>query len=197
MAPGSDFERPALAHLREPSTVTPLGLVIGGAVQCFSWERDAQARFAKLAAQGASHVVNIGYGLGYAQEVFERIPSLRVDLIEINPSVMARARRQSRLSTTEFHLAPWQQALPGMNTDSANIFFDAFPIEQIFDYSAESFIRYIEPFLETVSGLAWSECYFIAFDQQEIRFPSPTNMQVNRVATTKLPQAFRKPGLTS
>lgn len=197
MVSGSDLGQPAFARLRMPSSITPRGLVIGGIVQCFPWERNAQECFARLAARGATHVVNIGYGLGYAQEVFEQIPELRVDLIEINPSVMARARRRNRRSKVHFHLAPWQQALPVVSTAAATIFFDAFPIEDTFDYSAESFIRYIDPFLELARGLHWHACYFIAFDQQEIRFPWPKNMQVNRVATIRLPQGFRKPGLTT
>lgn len=197
MIPKFKISGPDLSRLRKPSSITEHGLVIGGSVQCFSWERNAQERFAKLAASGASHVVNVGYGLGYAQEVFERIPDLRIDLIEINPSVIARARRRSRLSKTCFHLAPWQEALPAVNTSSATIFFDAFPIEQTFDYSAESFIRYIDPFMEVARGLRWHACYFIAFDQRVIGFPSPTNMRVHRIAKAKLPPGFRKPGLTT
>jgi len=189
--------RQALARLRAKSSVTPSGLVIGGAVQCFPWERRAQARFANLAARDAGHVVNIGYGLGYAHEVFDRTPRLRVDLIEINPSVMARAQRRSCPIKTGFHLSPWQRALPAVSTPAATIFFDAFPVEQSFDYSPASFIRYLNPFLELAHSLPWRACYFIAFDHQEIRFPAPRDMRVNRIARTKLPQAFQRPGLTT
>jgi hypothetical protein len=173
------------------SCVTRRGLVIGGEIQCFHWEREAQIRFAKIAAQASRTVVNIGYGLGFAHAAFEETPGLLVELVELNPSVMARARRQSTAPSTVFHLGSWAAVLPNIAASDKTIFFDAFPVDPNFDYSHDSFVSYMSPFLEAMEFIPSAGCFFVAFDCGPIRFPVPGRMCLKRVATAPLPASFR------
>jgi hypothetical protein len=166
-------------------------------VQCFAWEAASQSAFAARAADQSTSVINIGYGLGFAHRSFEAVKGLSVELIEINPSVFARAKRESCDTSTLFHLGSWQDWLPRLAAPHKTIYFDAFPVERDFDYSQQSFIRYISPFLTAVGSLPWQGCYFVAFDSDPIPFPTPRNLRLERVAATPLQADFTSPGLTA
>src|ERR1700687_527523 len=123
--------------------VTPLGLRIGANTQVFGWERDAQRRFARYACKDATRIVNVGYGLGFAHQIFEAAPKLHVHLIEQNLVVYRRAMQKSSNPSTQFHLGDWEACLPSLLDPGTTVFFDAYPDDRYFSYSARDFSKYL------------------------------------------------------
>ena len=177
--------------------VTNVGLVIDGTVQCYRWEQGAQSQFARAAAKGAKHIVNIGYGLGFAHRIFERMHGVETALIEQNPGVMHRARLRSRSPTTRFVLGRWEDRLNDYASADSTIFFDGFPVERNFDYSPHSFARYLGPFLKKVSQIEWKRCYFIAFDDAPLSLPSVRGFRTRRLEKKALPASSRRIGVSN
>lgn len=84
--------------------VTSAGLTVFGVVQVFAWERAFQQRFAYLAANSARRLVNVGYGLGFAQRIFESKVKGDLHLIEMHSGLVEKARARSLSSATNFIL---------------------------------------------------------------------------------------------
>lgn len=193
----SNVQRSAPPSVFGRGVITSVGLVIEGAVQCFHWERQAQSRYASMAAKRAKHIVNIGYGLGFAHSVFESVVGIETALIEHNPWVMSHARSRSRSSATRFVLGSWEDRLKECASPDSTIFFDGFPIERDFDYRPISFARYLSPFFEEVRQIEWERCYFVAFDEAPLNLPQVRGCRSRRLARMNLPTSSRRTGVTN
>jgi hypothetical protein len=161
--------------------VTPLGLEIEGVTQVFNWERSVQQRFAAYAAEGASHIVNIGYGLGFAQEIFEQKRKVQVDLVEVNEYLAHEAKRRSKENMLTVHLGRWEDKLTPLLDNNTTIYFDAFPVGGTFSYSPSEFRFYINPFLKLLAKTTWRSAFFIVFDSCPIIFPISARLKVRRI----------------
>lgn len=172
----------------EPSRayITHEGLKISGAIQVYSWERSIQRRFAQHAARNALTLVNVGYGLGFAQQIFEALPGVPLHLIEVNPFIMETAVRRSRNRLTKFHLGRWEDHLPSLLSANVTLFFDAFPVVRTFSYTAREFQSYLSPLFELLAPEEWSVGFFVAFDKRRIAFRSPSSIKVRRVLSVPL-----------
>jgi hypothetical protein len=164
--------------------LTNEGLLLDGVIQVYRWERGIQRRFARLAARGARRLINVGYGLGFAQQVFE-LTSVPLDVIELNEDVARYARRHMRRG--RLHLGSWERQLPELLARESSVFFDAFPVEPEFDYTARDFQRYIEPFLECLGSHRFRRAYFITFEERPITFKPPATLRVRRAISLALP----------
>ena len=179
----------AARSIRRPAHLAPVGLRIGGATQVFQWERPFQERFAHYVSRQATTIVNVGYGLGFAQRIFASKQLERLHLIEGNPFVMSLARRRAEEQGVCLHLGTWQSELPGLCTSTATIYFDAFPVSNAFRYTPIEFRAYIEPLLCLLESKRCQRSYFVAFDKQEIPFRTSKSVRVSRVLTFPLPQS--------
>jgi hypothetical protein len=165
------------------------GLQIDGTVQVFNWERPVQERFARHAIRDAKSLINVGYGLGFAQRIFEASKLEGVSLIEVDPFVMCIARRRTNDRRITFFRGLWQDNLSKILKSDATLYFDAFPVTRTFQYTAMEFRRYIEPLLYILNQTSWKACYFVAFDRQKIVFQVPKTLRVDRVLSFAVPRS--------
>jgi hypothetical protein len=164
--------------------ITDEGLLLGGVIQVYRWERSIQARFARLAANRARRLINVGYGLGFAQRVFETAAA-PLDVIEADEKVTQYAMRHMRRG--RLHVGRWEERLPELLTEEVTVFFDAFPVEPEFAYTVRDFQVYIDPFLRCLGQRPFWKAYFVAFDERPIPFKPPVSLRVRRAASLKLP----------
>ncbi len=173
------------------------GLKIYNVTQVYRLEAPAQKLFADYILKKNSNIINIGYGFGFAHGVFAKNPSTNLILIENNAKIMTIAKlRHCRHPRSIYINDNWQNSLNYIDQETYTIFFDAFPANKNFNYSAKHFKKYIEPFIENIADLKWCEIYFIAFDKAQIKFQAPAGLSVSRVISRDLPHQIRHPRAT-
>jgi hypothetical protein len=173
--------RQLIANAIEHAYPTPFGLKIAGTIQVFTWERDAQRIFAKYARKDAIRMVNVGYGLGFAHQLFDAMPRLTLHLIECNLSIMRTARIKSQNRSTQFHQGSWETCLPALLDANTTVFFDAYPDNPRFRYTASDFAEYLAPLFKLLATNTYSKCFFVAAEFHPSAFRPISPIKVSRV----------------
>jgi hypothetical protein len=155
---------------------TPKGLLVGGRYQVLTSERAAQRLFAGYACRDRVRAINVGYGLGYANDIFAA-RSRELHIIDNQPEVLASLKAAGHLHV---HLSDWEDCLPRLADRNSVIFFDAFPKAMQFDYSDRAYRAYLRPLLHALQSMSYRKCYFVTLARCPPTFPGYRRLTIRR-----------------